>query len=581
MSSSRNAQIDPRVRPKAWIDPEPVPLDVEPLHDHKLAHALLFRRGLRDRESADAFLSSFICETIDPSHLPDFGRAVDRIVAAVRGGETIGIFGDYDVDGTTSVAILGLALNAAGAGGRTLFRLPTRAEGYGLSGVAIDEFLEAGVDLLIALDCGSSDHGKVAYARALGMDVVIVDHHQMQDAGPEGATVVSAYRPDGGVYKELSGAGLTWLLVDALADAGLQVSSTDAGADVYLDLAALGLIGDVSAMTGASRTLVRAGLTQLARHPRPGIAALAQAAKLDLGRLSTSDVAFRITPRLNAPGRMGDPNLALDLLLAPNAVVAHDLVLKLEALNGRRKIATDDITREAERLMRLHPEWDSQPVVVVRSEGWQAGVLGIVAARLSETYDRPAVVLVEEDGLLRGSMRSPDGFDVAAALASCAPLLHSHGGHRLAGGLSLDSGNADQLVAQLANLAAERTPAGIPTLQLDAELQEKHLNLEIARLVRSLEPFGPGNEEPVFVLRNVRLQKYDAMGPTKDHLSLTIGNGRPVRAAFFNAAQRSRELVGVRAIDLAFTMTEREWNGPKLDVLVRDFRPAQESGLSA
>ncbi len=575
MPSSRITQIDPRVRPKAWVDPEPIPLDVEPLHDHKLAHALLYRRGLRDRTAADAFLASTVRESIDPSLLPDFERAVERIASAVRNGETIGIFGDYDADGTTSVAILGLALTAAGAGSRTLYRLPTRAEGYGLSGVAIDEFLDAGVGLLVALDCGSADHGKVAYARALGMDVLILDHHQIPDRGPEDAIVVSAYRPDGGIYKELSAAGLTWLLVDALADAGFQVAANDAGADVYLDLAALGLIGDVSAMTGASRTIVRAGLLQLARSPRPGIAALANAAKVNLASLGTTDVSFRITPRLNAAGRMGDPQLALDLLLAPNPIVAHELVLKLEALNTRRKLATEEIMLEAERLMRQRPEWESQPVLVVHSEGWQAGVLGIVAARLAETYDRPAVVLVEEDGVLRGSMRAPDGFDVAAALANCGSLLRSHGGHRLAGGLSLDAGNAGELISQLTELASDRTPASMAALQIDAELQEKHLNLEIARLVRSLEPFGPGSEEPVFVLRNVRLQKYDTMGQTKDHLSLTIGNGRPVRAAFFNAAPRSRELVGARTVDLAFTMTEGEWNGPKLDVLIKDFRVAQ------
>ncbi len=575
MTSSRFTQIDPRVRPKTWVDPEPVPLDVEPLHDHKLAHALLYRRGLRDRSSADAFLASAVRDTIDPTLLPDFGRAVERVALAVRNGETIGIFGDYDADGTTSVAILGMALAAAGAGPRTRYRLPTRAEGYGLSGIAIDEFLDAGVDLLVTLDCGSADHGKVAYARALGMDVVILDHHQIPDQGPEDAIVVSSYRPDGGTYKELSAAGLTWLLVDALAGEGLQIAPNGAGADVYLDLAALGLIGDVSPMTGASRTLARAGLMQLARSPRPGIAALANVAKVNLASLSTTDVSFRITPRLNAAGRMGDPKLALDLLLAPTPIVAHDLVLELEALNTRRKLATDAITLEAERLLRQHPAWDSQPVLVVHSQGWQAGVLGIVAARLAETYDRPAVVLVEEAGMLRGSMRAPDGFDVASALASCAPLLRSHGGHRLAGGLSLDTGNVGELIDQLTGLGSDRTPSSMPALQIDAELQEKHLNLEIARLVRSLEPFGPGSEEPVFVLRNVRMQKYDTMGQTKDHLSLTIGNGKPVRVAFFNAAARSRELVGARSIDLAFTLTEGDWNGPKLDVLAKDFRVAQ------
>ena len=327
-------------------------------------------------------------------------------------------------------------------------------------------------------------------------------------------------------------------------------------------------------MTGASRTLTRAGLTQMVRRPRPGIAALARSAKVDLGHLTTTDVSFRITPRLNAAGRMADPSLSLDLLLAPNPMVAYQLVVDLEELNAQRKVATDQITRAAEQLIQEQAAWENQPIVVVRSEGWQPGVVGIVAAKLAETYDRPAVVLVEENGVLRGSMRSPEGFDVASALRSCAPLLRSHGGHRLAGGLSLDVLDAEALIGQLGALAADRIPAPMPTLQLDAELQDKHLNLEIARLVRSLEPFGPGNEEPVFVLRNTRLHKYDVMGRDKQHLALSIGNGRPVRAAFFNAAPRSRELVGVRNVDVAFTLGESDWNGPKLDVHIKDFRPS-------
>ncbi len=574
MPSSRSAQLDSRIRPRQWLDPPPVPLEIDPLHDHKLLHALLYRRGLRDRDAATSFLEADARHELDPRRLPDFDRAVERIAAGVRNGERIGIFGDYDADGTTSAAILGLALKAAGAGDRTHIRLPHRSEGYGLSGTAIDEFAEAEVQLLVALDCGSSDSGQVAYARALGMDVVIVDHHQMHDDGPEGAIIVSAYRPDGGAYKELSAAGLTWLVVDGLYEAGVDIAPDGQGPEVYLDLAALGLIGDVSPMTGASRTLTRAGLTQMVRRPRPGIAALAQSAKVDLGHLTTTDVSFRITPRLNAAGRMADPSLSLDLLLAPNPMVAYQLVVDLEELNAQRKVATDQITRAAEQLIHEQAAWENQPIVVVRSEGWQPGVVGIVAAKLAETYDRPAVVLVEENGVLRGSMRSPEGFDVASALRSCAPLLRSHGGHRLAGGLSLDVLDAEALIGQLGALAADRIPAPMPTLQLDAELQDKHLNLEIARLVRSLEPFGPGNEEPVFVLRNTRLHKYDVMGRDKQHLALSIGNGRPVRAAFFNAAPRSRELVGVRNVDVAFTLGESDWNGPKLDVHIKDFRPS-------
>ena len=576
MPSSPARPLDPRIRPKQWLDPESVPLDIDPLHDHKLLHALLYRRGVRDRSEASVFLDADVRHELDARRLPDFERAVERIATGVRSGEHIGVFGDYDVDGATSAAIMGLALRAAGAGDRLHIRLPHRSEGYGLSGVAIDEFADAGVTLLIALDCGSSDHGQIAYAQALGMDVVVVDHHQMHGGIPEGAIVVSAYREDGGSYRELSAAGLTWLVVDGLYETGLTVAAGDAGPEVYLDLVALGLIGDVSAMTGASRTLTRAGLIAMARQPRPGVAALAKTAKVDLGRLSTTDVSFRITPRLNAAGRMADPVLALDLLLAPDPIVAHQLVMELEALNSQRRFTTDEITRAAEEQMRQQVNWEDQPVIVVRSEDWQAGVAGIVAARLAEAYDRPAVVLVEENGALRGSMRSPEGFDVAGALMACSPLLRSHGGHSMAGGLSLDAHRAEEFIDRLSSIAAGRIPASMPSLQLDAELQDKHLNLEIARLVRSLEPFGPGNEEPVFVLRNTRLHKYDVMGQDKQHMSLTVGNGRPVRGAFFNAASRSRELVGVRNIDIAFTLGESDWNGPKLDLYVKDFRPALE-----
>lgn len=576
MTSSTTTPLDPRVRPRRWIDPEPVPLDLEPLHDHKLLHALLFRRGMRNRFEADAFLAGDPDRDLDPHSLPDFDRAVERIAAAVYGGERIGIFGDYDVDGTTSAAILGSALRAAGAGDRTHIRLPHRSEGYGLSGVAIDEFAGAYVELLVALDCGSSDHGQVAYARALGMDVVVIDHHRMRDDGPADAIIVSAHRPGGsGALRELSAAGLTWLVVTGLFEAGLPVAANGAGPELYLDLAALGLIGDVSAMTGASRVLTRAGLEILARHPRPGVAALAQAARVDLGQAGAVDISYRITPRLNAAGRMADPSLALDLLLAPDPVTARQLVFELEGLNAQRRFTTDRIMREAEQMFRRQPAWDRQSMVVVRSAGWQIGVVGIVAARLVEAYDRPAVVLTEEAGVLRGSMRAPEGFDVVHALEACAPLLRSHGGHRSAGGLSLDVEQFGALTEKLCALASDWSPSPMPELQLDAELQEKHLNLDIARLVRTLEPFGPGNEEPIFILRNTPLQKYDTMGSDKRHLALTIGSRRSIRAPFFNAASRSRELVGARMIDVAFTLGESDWNGPRLDMHVKDFRVSQ------
>jgi single-stranded-DNA-specific exonuclease len=567
--------LDSRARQRRWSDPAPVPGDYPRLHENSLLHALLYRRGVRSAQESAVFLGSAAAEPFDPSLLPNLGLAVERIVRAIERGETIGLYGDYDADGISSTALLATALRVAAGPRKVVTRLPTRAEGYGLNRLAIDELVSSGVSLLVALDCGSTDTAGVKYARSRGLDVIVVDHHHMTDEGPAEAVVISAYCRPGIPFRELSTAGLVYLLVTSLDGAGINVSNNQsAGVTQYLDLAAIGLVGDVSSVLGCNRALIQGGLERIRAHARPGIAALSAQAGVDTRRITASDIAFRLTPRLNAAGRMADPSIGLQLLLTDDPVEASNLSIRLEGLNTARKIATESVVVEAELLFRGEPGWQSRPIVFVRGDNWPHGILGIVAARMAETHNRPAVVFSTDGNIAKGSARSQDGFDMVGALANCADLIVASGGHSQAAGLTVRLANLPELRRQLETMASE---SGIevnaePSLQIDADLQPRHLNLETAGRVSALEPFGPDNQEPIFRVRDVPLRQYQAIGRDRRHLRLTCGNaGAIFRPVFFGGASRSRELVGVRRVDLAVTLSIGEWNGPQLDILVKDF----------
>jgi single-stranded-DNA-specific exonuclease len=507
--------------------------------------------------------------------------AVERIVRAVNSTERIAIFGDYDVDGITSTALLTRALRAAtGNADRVVTRLPMRREGYGLNQTAIDEFVDAGASLLITVDCASTDDFNVGYAISRGLDVIVVDHHHMNGPGPAGAIVLSPYLSMDGPYRELAAVGVTYLLVAALAQHGCRVDGANGDPETsLLDLVALGTIGDVSPLIGVNRALVRDGLKQIQLKQRPGLVALIRKAGLDPTALTADRIAFKVTPRINAAGRMGDPHLALDLLLTDDVLSASMLAEEIERLNTERREVSSLIADEAEDLILSQPGWENRHLLIAAGQGWSAGVLGIAANRLVNRFGRPVLVLADDGDLSKGSARSVPGFDIVEALGRCGDLLSAWGGHSQAAGLTVPSEHLDALRdaldAQLADSGLELPVP--PTIRLDAELPAERMNLDTARLIQKLQPFGTANEQPIFLIRNVQVRKYDAVGQDRSHLRLDIATARSsVKAIAFGAASRSRELIQSRNLDLAASLNIDQWNGQtRLDLEVKDFRPAE------
>lgn len=565
-----------------WIEPDPIEHDLLSLHHDPLIAELLFRRGFTDPSGVAAFLRPKPSAGLLPDRVPGMAAAIERICAAIDGRERIAIFGDYDADGITATAILTLALQSAVSdAGLVSSRLPRRDEGYGLRPGVIDEIVDGGADLLIAVDCGSSDHEAVAYARERGLSVVILDHHKMRDAGPEGAIVAST-RVAGDVeteYADLTGAGLAYLLVVGLARHGYDIAANGDSESSYLDLVAIGAIADVASIAGINRPLVRAGVQQINERPRVGVERLLSRIGVELGQVTARSIAFKIAPRLNAAGRISDPSPALDLLLATNKVQADQLVSQIEQFNERRKIESRRIEELADAQIQSRPDLADSALLVCSGAGWPAGLLGVVASRLAERYGRPAIVLSDRDGVSSGSARSVHGIDITEGLSVAGPIVERFGGHSQAAGLSISTANISSLTEHLGawiGTSGVKVPV-VSSIRLDAELPKRRLKLTVVETLNELEPFGEGNPQPLFLIRDVAVRDYATMGHDRSHLRITVDTGEgQVKVVMWGAAHRSRELLFQPRIDIAATVDADHWNGKaRLHVEARDFRPAR------
>ncbi len=565
-----------------WIEPVSIPkasnwrdLDANPL-----VAAILYRRGIHTVEDANAFMHPTRHATPDPFCIPNMQAAVERIVQAIHRDERIAIFGDYDADGITSTAILTQALGHALDPDKVIPRLPDRGEGYGLNLAAITEFADAGVSLVIAVDCGSSDHASAAAITERGMDLVIVDHHRMRDTGPPDAITVSPQLDTDPMCHHLTAAGVVYLLVCALASRGIKVSAddTDAGpaAIAFLDLVALGTVADVAPLTGINRSLVARGVELIRTSPRHGIAALIEAAGLKASSITATNISFALAPRINSAGRMGSPQLAFDLLMTRNAAEARRLAGELEHVNLRRRSRSAHVLAEAWEDITRGPDWSTRPVLAVHHPGWEPGLVGAVASRLVEEARRPVLLFREENGVLSGSARSINGFNLVDALEAVEPLLIRFGGHSQAAGLSLAVEHLARLETHIAeSMDAAGIQVPVPrTLLIDATLPPGYLTLETVRDIGRMEPFGRGNDQPVLRIPQAQLLKYSAMGHDRSHLKIFAKAGnRQIEAIGWGAAERSRELVTSRAVDLVGKLEINTWNGQdRLQMILNDFR---------
>ncbi len=564
-----------------WIEPEkiPSPAAIAGLDPNPLVAAILYRRGVRRPEEGYAFTHPTEQALPSPARLPGMPEAVERLARAIADEEVVGIFGDYDADGITSTAIMASALQTTLPGDKVLTRLPQRSEGYGLNRAAIKEFARAGVTLLIAVDCASSDADHAELARDAGMDVLIIDHHHMDSDGPDGAIVVNPQLQQDEDLKHLTAAGAAWLVVRGLADRGIDVSPTfGTDASPYLDLVALGTVADVAPLDGVNRAMVARGLEMMRQGARPGLNALIEVAGLDRAALKSTDIAYSLAPRLNAPGRMASPDVGLALILAPNIAAARTLAREVEEVNRLRKARGAKIHEEAWLALCQEPGWEARVVFTAHSRHWEPGLIGAVASRLADEMRRPVILFNESDGHLSGSARSVEGFNLMTSLQAAEPILTRYGGHSLAAGVALRLEHINDLGTYLeTEVIRQGVTVPMPAhLRIDATLPADYLRIDTPRELARLEPFGRGNEEPMLAIRDAELTRYDAMGSDRKHLKLTIrAKGRSVEAVLWGGAWRSMELVGVRRVDLVGRLSINSWNGrEKLQMTLEDFRAA-------
>lgn len=522
------------------------------------AAQVMLHRGVTDPEAGRAFLDPRLSGLTPPDAMADRDAAADRMARAARAGETVAVFGDYDVDGTTSAAILGGILEQLGADVRVL--VANRFEGgYGFSAPALQRALDTRASLIITTDCGSSDHERVAAARAKGVDVIVVDHHLVPDEPLPALAFLNPHRPDCGFpYKGLCSAGLA-LSIGAAVRSAVQ-SQLDLRP--WLDLVALGTIADVAPLDGDNRRLVKAGLLRVASpRARPGIVALREASRIRPGTpIGGIDVAFRLAPRLNAAGRLTDPEITLRLLRAATLPEARMLAARIEQINQERKAIERRITQEAIEQVEQVYDGTYDGGIVAAGEGWHRGVVGIVAARLVERFDAPAVVIALEDGVGHGSCRTPDGFSIYEAVAACRGHLSKFGGHDAAAGLSLSADRLDPFRADFDD-HCRATRAALPPLDatpwVDVVIGGDY-PLPTAAELAALEPVGEGNAEPHFLLEGAEVKKVDVVGQGHLKLHLVVA-GRPLTAFGWEMGDLSGE-VGA-TVDVHGSLRPDTWRG--------------------
>jgi len=547
-----------------------------------LAQCLL-NRGLSEPVAIAAFLDPRLKQMADPFLLPDMGRAVERLFVARERDELVVIFGDYDVDGVTSTALLTEVLRTLGW--RVEWYLPHRMdEGYGLSQDGVENCLaKFPAKLLLAVDCGSTAVESVGWLRQRGVEVMVLDHHQVSSPAPAACALVNPQLTPVGQpgFRELCSAGLAFKLAHALVKRGRETGL--AGAETFdirslLDLVALGTIADRVPLTGENRILVTAGLERLNTTRRPGLVALKEVAQT-AGTIGVHEVGFQFGPRLNAAGRLENAAAALQLVLAGSLAEAGPLAKALDAQNRERQKIERSIAEEVIGAVRARFNPESDYVIVEGQLLWHIGVVGIVASRVMREFHRPALVLGGESGEWRGSGRSIEGFDLAAALRECGDLLIRHGGHAMAAGVTIHPDNVEVFRKRLNEMARRTlTPEQLqPALRLDAETSLAEMTVERLEELARLEPVGQGNAGVHLAVRGVKLQRPPMrMGKEQQHVKLWVTDGRAVCEAVWWNAGAARMPDGM--FDVAFVPQINEYKGKRtVQLKLLDWRAVRQA----
>ena len=500
----------------------------------RLTAAILLGRGLGEPGRAARFLAPRLADLRRPDGMADLERTLERLALALARRERIAIFGDYDVDGVTTAAVLASALQALG--GDVIARVASRRAGYGVGPDDVTRFADEGCRLLVTGDCGTSDHEALALARLRGLDAIVIDHHQVPSGESAAFALINPHRPDDHFpFKGLASCGVAFYLAGALRTR-LAVDAARFDPRELLDLVALGTVADLVPLVDENRILVAAGLRIASARKRPGLRALASLAGIEAAEPITAEhISFRLAPRLNAAGRLGEAQLALDLLLAPDDATADRLAGELDERNRQRQMIQEQVWAEALTACEPH---ETDAALVVGAEGWHPGVVGIIAAKLVERYARPAIVVGFESGQGRGSARTVPGFNLYEALVVCAPHLVRYGGHAAAAGMSLTIDRLEAFRLAFVREAELRLGSATrPPLVVDAVVELHELDLLAAEELGRLAPFGAANAQPIFALPGVTAESTRLVG--QGHLQITLRHrGATGDAIAFGMADR-------------------------------------------
>lgn len=546
---------------------------------HPLAARVLVGRGLISASAASAFLADRLADLPDPMTMKGMAVAVERLAAALRNREKVTLYGDYDVDGVCSTALLSLFLEELGATVATY--IPHRLdEGYGLNLAAIERIAQDGTRVLVTLDCGITSVAEVARANALGLEVVVVDHHTVPEQMPPALAVLNPHQPGCGyATRHLCAAGVAFNLCmglrKTLRERGFFAGKTEPNLRSLLDLVALATVADVVPLTGANRVLVKHGLAELTSARRPGVRALKEVAGMTVGApVTAGQVGFRFGPRINAAGRLDDASVGLRLLRSRDDAEARTLATQLDTANRERQAIEQDILSAAMDQARARPQAKG---LVLHSEDWHPGVIGIVASRVVERFHRPTVLVAVKDGVGRGSARSIEAFHLFDALSQCAGHLAKFGGHKHAAGLSVEAARIPDFVAAFEQVAAAKLSEEdlIPRCRVDAVVTLGELDEKTVEAVQALGPFGAGNPEPVFAVRRQQargrvLANKKAPGEP-GHLKLSLTSAPQLDTIGWSMGDRLALTEG--PMDLAFQVTFDDWSGQRrLQLKLKDVR---------
>ena len=546
---------------------------------HPALGLLLLERGVTSTLEAKRFFRPQLSELLDPFLFRDMRVAVDRLNLALGRKERILVYGDYDVDGCTAVALVYRFLQQFTT--NIDFYIPDRyEEGYGVSTQGVDYAHETGVGLIIVLDCGIKANEEIAYAKELGIDFIICDHHVPDDELPPAVAILNAKRVDATYpYEHLSGCGVGFKLMQAFAiDNGIPFSQLVP----LLDLCAVSIASDIVPILGENRVLAYHGLKQINSKASVGLKAIIEICGLMDREITMSDIIFKIGPRINASGRMQKGSEAVALLVERDPQRAHRMALQINAYNDQRKDLDKEMTQEANSIVEKLDHNHEQRAIVIFNEEWHKGVIGIVASRLTEVYCRPAVVLTRTDDMATGSARSVGGFDVYRAIDSCRDLLENFGGHTYAAGLSMKVENVPEFKRRFEEYVNENILESQiqPELNIDGMLDFKDINHRFYNDLRKFQPFGPDNQKPLFCTEHV----YDygtskVVGHHQEHIKLELVDNKShnvVSGIAFGQSSQARFIKSRHAFDICYTVEENTHKRGEVQLQIEDIRPSEE-----